>query len=118
MRIYEDVQRTSENRLPQRPFYIPEGNAQYMLLNGQWRFAYYPCDIDVPETITQWDSVSVPSCWQLQGYENPNYTNINYPYPCDPPYVPDANPCGVYEREFRLESLWGRVYYVLTERTL
>ena len=113
MRIYEDVQKTSENRLPQRPFYIPEGNAQYMLLNGQWRFAYYPCDIDVPETITQWDSVSVPSCWQLQGYENPNYTNINYPYPCDPPYVPDANPCGVYEREFRLESVWGRVYYVL-----
>ena len=113
MRIYEDIQKTSENRLPQRPFYIPEGNAQYMLLNGSWRFAYFPCDIDVPEKITQWDSVSVPSCWQLQGYENPNYTNINYPYPCDPPYVPDANPCGVYEREFRLESLWGRVYYVL-----
>ena len=113
MRIYEDVLKTSENRLPQRAFYIPEGKAEYMLLNGQWRFAYYPCDIDVPETITQWDNVTVPSCWQLLGYENPNYTNINYPYPCDPPYVPDANPCGVYEREFLLESLWGRVYYVL-----
>ena len=113
MRVYEDVLKTSENRLPQRAYYIPEGNAEYMLLNGKWRFAYYPCDIDVPEMITQWDSVTVPSCWQLLGYENPNYTNINYPYPCDPPYVPDANPCGVYEREFVLESLWGRVYYIL-----
>ena len=113
MRIYEDVLKTSENRLPQRAYYIPQGNAEYTLLNGQWRFAYYPCDIDVPETITKWDTISVPSCWQLLGYENPNYTNINYPYPCDIPYVPDANPCGVYEREFQLESLWGRVYYVL-----
>ena len=113
MRIYEDVLKTSENRLPQRAYYIPQGNAEYTLLNGQWRFAYYPCDIDVPETITKWDTISVPSCWQLLGYENPNYTNINYPYPCDIPYVPDANPCGVYEREFQLEALWGRVYYVL-----
>ena len=84
-----------------------------MLLNGQWRFAYFSCDIDVPQTITQWDQIPVPSCWQLHGYENPNYTNINYPYPCDPPYVPDGNPCGVYERDFELKSLWGRVYYVL-----
>ena len=113
MRIYEDILKTSENRLPQRAYYIPEGKAEYMLLNGQWRFAYYPCDIDVPEIITQWDNVPVPSCWQLLGYENPNYTNINYPYPCELPYVPDANPCGVYERDFELNSLWGRVYYVL-----
>ena len=54
----------------------------------------------------------VPSCWQLLGYENPNYTNINYPYPCDPPYVPDANPCGVYERDFSIKK-WGKVYFVL-----
>ena len=112
MRIYENVLKTSENRLAQRAYYIPEGKSEYMLLNGQWRFAYYPCDIDVPENITNWDSVPVPSCWQLLGYENPNYTNINYPYPCDPPYVPDANPCGIYEREFTLKK-WGKVYFVL-----
>ena len=53
MRIYEDVLKTSENRLPQRAYYIPEGKAEYMLLNGQWRFAYYPCDFDVPEIISQ-----------------------------------------------------------------
>ena len=113
MRIYEHTEKTSENRLPQRPFYIPEGRAEYRLLNGDWRFAFFARDTEVPEEIDHWDTIPVPSCWQLQGYENPNYSNVNYPYPCDPPYVPDENPCGVYEREFTLEQVWGRVYFVL-----
>lgn len=113
MRIYENHLKTSENRLPQRSYYIPEGAAEYRLLNGDWKFAYFSRDIDVPESIEKWDTVKVPSCWQALGYENPNYSNINYPYPCDPPYAPDDNPCGVYEREFELESVWGKVYFVL-----
>ena len=113
MRVYENPLQTSENRRPQRPYYIPKGKSEYRLLNGNWKFAFFPRDIDVPEKITHWDTIPVPSCWQLQGYEHPNYTNINYPYPCDPPYAPDANPCGVYEREFELEQVWGRVYFVL-----
>lgn len=112
MRMYEDPQKTSEHRLPPRSYYIPGGRSEYLLLNGDWRFAYYSRDIDVPETIAQWDTIPVPSCWQLQGYEHPNYTNSNYPFPIDPPYVPDDNPCGVYEREFTLAQKWGRVYFV------
>ena len=113
MRHYENPLITSENRLPQRPYYIPEGKSEYLLLNGEWKFAFFPRDIDVLTSITQWDTIPVPSCWQLQGYDHPNYSNINYPYPCDPPYLPDDNPCGVYEREFVLRSAWGRVYFVL-----
>ncbi len=113
MRIYENVLKTSENRLPQRAYYIPKGKSEYTLLNGDWRFNYYKRDIDVPENIEKWDTVPVPSCWQTLGYENPNYTNANYPYPIDVPYVPDDNPCGVYERDFEIASLWGKVYYVL-----
>ena len=64
--------------------------------------------MDVPETITAWDTIPVPSCWQIHGYENPNYTNVIYPYPVDPPFVPDDNPCGVYEREFTLEQVSGK----------
>lgn len=113
MRIYENPEKTSENRLIQRAYYIPEGISEYQLLNGEWKFAFFKHDHDVPEKIIQWDSIPVPSCWQLHGYENPNYSNVNYPYPCDPPYVPDENPCGVYEREFCLKKLWGKVYFVL-----
>ena len=107
MRAYENILFTSENRKAPRSYYIPRGCSQYLLLNGEWKFAYFNRDIDVPEKIEQWDKIRVPSCWQLHGYDNPNYTNINYPYPCDPPYVPTDNPCGVYEREFELEKKWG-----------
>ena len=112
MRIYENPRITSENRCAPRSYYIPGGKSEYHLLNGTWRFAFYQRDIDVPDVIEMWDTIPVPSCWQLQGYENPNYSNINYPYPCDPPYVPDDNPCGIYEREFELSEKWGRVYFV------
>ena len=47
MRPYEDLSKTSENRLPQRAYYIPEGKSVYQLLNGTWRFQYYSKDIDV-----------------------------------------------------------------------
>ena len=112
MRHYENPRATSENRCEKRSYYIPGGKSEYHLLNGDWRFAYYSRDIDVPERIEKWDTIPVPSCWQLHGYEDPNYTNVNYPYPVDPPYVADDNPCGIYEREFTLERKWGKVYFV------
>ena len=112
MRIYENPQVTSENRLAPRSYYIPGGISEYQLLNGTWKFAYFERDIDVPQVIEKWDETPVPSCWQIEGYENPNYTNINFPYPCDLPYVPDDNPCGVYEREFEITKKWGCVYFV------
>ena len=112
MRIYENTYKTSENRLPQRPYYIPKGEAEYILLNGIWKFKYFYRDIDATGEITSWDSISVPSSWQTEGFEEPNYTNINFPFPCDPPYVPNDNPCGVYEREFVLDELKGKCYFV------
>ncbi len=112
MRVYENIFKTSENRLPQRCYYIPTGVSEYNLLNGEWNFKYYSRDIDVPDVIDNWDKITVPSCWQCEGFENPNYTNVNYPYPVDPPYVPDENPCGVYSRSFEVSKLWGKVYFV------
>ena len=112
-RIYENPYKTSDNRLAPRNYYIPGGISEYHLLNGIWKFAYFERDIDVPEKIEKWDTIPVPSCWQLHGYENPNYTNINYPFPCDIPFVPDDNPCGVYERSFTLDQKWGNLYFIL-----
>ncbi len=110
MRHYEDLQRIHVNTLPARAHYIPydslekamagnrEASAFFRLLNGTWEFRYFSRDVDCPETVSAWDTIAVPSCWQFQGYEKPYYTNVNYPYPVDPPYVPDDNPVGVYRR--------------------
>lgn len=110
MRIFEDLSRIHENTLPPRSHYIPydslekalAGNknrsAFYTLLNGEWDFRYFSRDIDCPDVINAWDKVNVPSCWQQTGYDQPQYTNINYPYPVDPPYVPNDNPVGVYRK--------------------
>ena len=128
MRIYERFDKTSENREPQRAYYIPydslekaldgkkEKSAYYRLLNGKWNFKYFERDIDVPEKISEWDTIDVPSCWQTRGYDKPCYTNLNYPHPVDAPYVPDDNPCGVYERTFTLNEKWiNRKTYIVFE---
>ena len=94
MRNYENPQKTSENRLKARSWYIPEGEGVFRPLNGEWRFAFFE-NGDKAGNIEEWETIEVPSCWQTKGYERPNYTNINYPFPCDPPYVPDINPMGV-----------------------
>ena len=109
MRIYEDLTKISENREKQRAYYIPNGHT---LLNGEWRFKFYQRDIDKEENITEWDRIDVPSCWQTRGYEKPYYTNHQYPYPVDPPYVPDENPLGIYEREFEIKDLTRKHYIV------
>jgi len=108
MRKYEDLKYISENREKQRAYYIPNG---YTLLNGEWDFKYFARDFD--ENLEgEWDKISVPSCWQLKGYENPNYTNVVYPYPYDPPYVPTENPMGVYRRTFEITDTERETYIV------
>lgn len=112
MRFYEDLTKLSENRLPQRAYYIPESENGCIFLNGEWKFSYYERDFDEGKAPARRDTIKVPSCWQLLGYEDPNYTNLNYPYPVDPPYVPDENPMGVYEREFEIRDAARKTYIV------
>ncbi len=110
MRIYENLQKTSENRLKNRSWYIPK-NSEFFSLNGIWNFAFFE-NGDTVKNVDKWDTINVPSCWQLKGYESPNYTNINYPFPCDAPYVPDINPVGVYERTFKIGDTAKKNYLV------
>jgi len=79
-------------------------------LNGIWNFKYYPSVYEVEDgfyaenfACEDYDSIPVPSSWQMHGYDTPNYTNVNYPYPCDPPYVPNENPAGIYIRDFYID---------------
>ncbi len=86
----------------------------FRLLNGQWQFSYWPRPAAVPRGIerenfdaAEWDEITVPGNWQRQGYGRPQYTNVAYPYPVNPPFVPDENPVGVYKRAFTLPEAWS-----------
>ncbi len=80
-------------------------------LCGEWKFRWLP-SIDRIENIEKEferadEKISVPGCWQLQNgrkYDKPQYTNVNFPFPCDPPYLPDEIPCGLYERAFFIDA--------------
>lgn len=109
-RKYEDLQHISENRLKQRAFYIPENEGAYTLLNGIWDFSFYENDYDDAPAKT--DKIDVPSCWQCRGYEKPGYTNVVYPHPVDPPYVPNQNSMGVYSREFDIGNIQNKHYII------
>ncbi|MBQ3537238.1 MAG: glycoside hydrolase family 2, partial [Clostridia bacterium] len=116
MRKYENLDFIHENTEKPRAHYIPyeslekalagnkDSSAYYTLLNGEWDFKYFPRDIDCPKTIEDYGKITVPSCWQSEGIEKPYYTNVNYPYPVDPPYVPDDNPVGVYRTFIELDN--------------
>ena len=112
MRKYEDLRYLQENRLKQRAYYIPENKGACISLNGDWDFAFYERDDD--ESPAKTGVIDVPSCWQCRGYEAPYYTNVIYPYPVDPPYVPMDNPMGVYHREFTVADP-EKKYYIVFE---
>ncbi len=112
-----------------RAYYIPyhteacrnlfrESSENFTLLNGEWNFRYYKSFDDIPEefpSIYYNEKIDVPSCWQTyygRGYDVPLYSNLEYPFQVDPPFVPDENPCGVYNRKFVLEDLIDRKVYI------
>ena len=85
-----------------------QSDAPALDLSGSWRFRYSR-RADLAEHFvapghddTAWDTLPVPAHWQLHGYGAPAYTNVRYPFPVDPPFVPDDNPTGDYRRTFRL----------------
>jgi len=99
------------NRLAPRARLV--SSAAQVSLDGDWKFRLGTGLADLTEGFeaadfddTGWDTLAVPSCWQMVGrpdvpkYGNPAYTNVNFPFPLDPPYVPDQNPTGEYRRTF------------------
>ena len=118
-RYYEDLSVLHENTMPARAYYIPaskrmdnlvehrEESDRMQLLNGTWKFQYYNSIYDIQESFFEkdydtenFDEIQVPSVWQMAGYDTHQYTNIRYPFPFDPPYVPQDIPCGAYAHTF------------------
>jgi beta-galactosidase len=75
-------------------------------LDGRWKFQLLPRpDADVG---ADWAEIDVPGAWTMQGFaDKPQYTNVQMPFPGDPPAIPEANPTGVYERTFELPAGWA-----------
>ena len=87
-------------------------------LCGEWDFGFYKNSTLVPVDLFRAelpDKMPVPYSWQCalgKGYDTPNYTNINYPFPCNPPYIPEENPCGLYRRTFHVHKPAGKSLYL------
>ena len=118
-RYYENLSVLHENTMPARAYYIPaskrmdnlvehrEESDRMQLLNGTWKFQYFNSIYDIQDSFFEknydtenFDEIQVPSVWQIAGYDTHQYTNIRYPFPFDPPYVPQDIPCGAYVHTF------------------
>ncbi|MDO5785118.1 MAG: glycoside hydrolase family 2 TIM barrel-domain containing protein [Eubacteriales bacterium] len=118
-RYYENMHMLHHNTMPNRAYYIPASERmdnlvenrthsdRMQLLNGDWRFRYYESIYNLHDQFYEmgynaehYDTLPVPSVWQMHGYDYHQYTNIRYPFPTDPPYVPQDNPCGAYIHHF------------------
>lgn len=118
-RYYENLGVLHENTMPARAYYIPasrrmdnlvehrEESDRMQLLNGTWKFQYFNSIYDIQDSFFEknydtenFDEIQVPSVWQMAGYDTHQYTNIRYPFPFDPPYVPQDIPCGAYVHTF------------------
>ncbi|RME84896.1 MAG: DUF4981 domain-containing protein [Caldilineae bacterium] len=114
------------NKLPARATDFPYADLQSALkrdpltspwvlsLNGDWHFRLVAHPEAVPNgfwqpryDVSDWDTIPVPGCWTMYGYDKPIYTNVKMPIPTTPPVVPqDDNPTGLYRRTFTLPERW------------
>ena len=120
---FEDLHTHHVGTTPNRSYFIPaskrmddlvenrENSDRFQLLNDNWKFRYCACIHDFEDKFYEenydasgWDMIPVPSVWQNHGYDQHQYTNIRYPFPADPPYVPYENPCGAYLYDFVYEG--------------
>ena len=116
-----------------RAYFVPSENAEkamlprensafFTLLNGEWDFAFFKNveELDVEaegfsSSVVCADKMTVPFCWQMKlgkGYDVPNYINQDYPYPVDPPHLPDVIPCGFYRRKIDVKKADGKKYFI------
>jgi beta-galactosidase len=120
---FEDPHVLHENEVSYRAYFVPASGRmdnlvfergrsdRIQMLNGNWLFRYYDSVYDLKEPFYEtgfqtagYGAVPVPGVWQQYGFDCHQYTNIRYPFPADPPYVPVENPCGAYVHTFYYEK--------------
>ena len=109
-RHYENLRVLHENTMPPRSYFIPappgqevlprerERSGRLQLLSGRWRFRYFESIYGLTEPFFRrsgeasgFQEVTVPGMWQSYGCDAHQYNNIRYPFPFDPPWVPQDN---------------------------
>lgn len=120
-RIWETPEITSFNRLnAHTPLFswrnescalADKPSSSVKSLDGEWAFSLFVSPEAVPQDwpvvgLADAKSITVPGNWQLQGFDYPIYTNVKYPFPCNPPFVPKDNPTGCYQTIFNLPEEW------------
>jgi beta-galactosidase/evolved beta-galactosidase subunit alpha len=125
MNDWENHQLLHQRRLPARAWFLhhPDaaaargahaGESSWSFgLDGLWKFHYDRAPAAAPPDFFEsgfddagWAAIPVPGCWQMTGYGHPHYTNVQYPFPVDPPRVPSENPTGSYRTGFSLPAEW------------
>lgn len=102
---FDEMESALDNERAASPF--------YQSLNGNWKFHYAESPSQAPErfydssfSANDWPTIPVPGNWQMQGYGRPHYSSSYYPFPIDPPHVPNENPVGCYRRSFIIPDSW------------
>ena len=83
-------------------------------ISGNWKFHWSATPVEAPEGFeavafddAEWDTIPVPGNWEINGYGFPIYTNVTYPFPKNPPFIPhDDNPTGCYRHSFDMPTEW------------
>ena len=110
---YKTVEQAQEDDKWKSPYIVS--------LNGMWQFHHVDKPADRPFWFfmddfdtRRWAEISVPSNWQLQGYDYPIYVNVTYPHEVTPPAIQEHfNPAGSYKRNFRIPGEWkGKEVYL------
>ena len=106
----------------QAKLYKKEYSPSVTDLNGVWKFFYTTAPEDIDENCysgnyddSSWEEVNVPDCWVMRDSvpDNPHYTNVNMPFKAVPPEIPEANPTGIYRRDFVVEKVDPAKRYIL-----
>ncbi|MDA3930218.1 MAG: DUF4981 domain-containing protein [Prolixibacteraceae bacterium] len=95
-------------------------NSSIKFLNGDWQFNFVPESSERPLDFwksgfdaNNWETIDVPSCWEMRGFGTPIYTNITYPFPVNPPFIERENPVGSYLKEFEISEEWAAKSIIL-----
>ncbi len=118
MTLVDDLADPRPGRGSLPPVAALNSDAPVLDLSGEWAFRWSPSVASAPDDLpggdqSTWGRMPVPSSWVMPAHDAlhpgphgaPAYTNVQYPFPIDPPFPPDANPVGDYARTFELDAV-------------